>query len=162
MIFVTVGTHEQQFNRLIEEIDKLKADGIIEEDVFIQTGFSTYQPKFCESKKLISYNEMKDYIKKAEIIVTHGGPSTFMSVIMQNKKPIVVPRKFDYGEHINNHQLDFCKKVQLLYDNIFLVENVSDLVNFFLLPKENFISSEIKLNNKNFCNKLEEQINLLF
>ena len=41
MIFVTVGTHEQPFNRLIKKIDELKQDGTIEEDVIIQTGFST-------------------------------------------------------------------------------------------------------------------------
>lgn len=37
MIFVTVGTHEQPFNRLIQKIDELKKDGIINEDVIIQT-----------------------------------------------------------------------------------------------------------------------------
>lgn len=33
MIFVTVGTHEQPFNRLIQKIDELKKDGIINEMV---------------------------------------------------------------------------------------------------------------------------------
>ena len=37
MIFVTVGTHEQPFNRLIQKIDELKKDSIINEDVIIQT-----------------------------------------------------------------------------------------------------------------------------
>ena len=45
MIFVTVGTHEQQFNRLIKKIDQLKKDGHIKDDVFIQTGFSDYIPE---------------------------------------------------------------------------------------------------------------------
>ena len=43
MIFVTVGTHEQPFNRLIQKIDELKKDGIIQDDVIIQTGFSKYK-----------------------------------------------------------------------------------------------------------------------
>ena len=38
MIFVTVGTHEQPFNRLIQKVDELKRDGIIKDDVIIQTG----------------------------------------------------------------------------------------------------------------------------
>ena len=45
MIFVTVGTHEQPFNRLIKKIDELKKNGIIQEEVIIQTGFSTYEPR---------------------------------------------------------------------------------------------------------------------
>ena len=38
MIFVTVGTHEQPFNRLVQEIDNLKRDGVITEDVIMHTG----------------------------------------------------------------------------------------------------------------------------
>lgn len=37
MIFVTVGTHEQPFNRLIKKVDELKRDGIIREEVVMQT-----------------------------------------------------------------------------------------------------------------------------
>ena len=33
MIFVTVGTHEQPFNRLVKKVDDLKKNGIIQEDV---------------------------------------------------------------------------------------------------------------------------------
>lgn len=58
MIFVTVGTHEQPFNRLIQKVDELKRDGIIKDDVIIQTGFSTYEPKYCQWSKLISYQQM--------------------------------------------------------------------------------------------------------
>lgn len=58
MIFVTVGTHEQPFNRLIQKVDELKRDGIIKDEVIIQTGFSTYEPKYCRWSKLIPYQQM--------------------------------------------------------------------------------------------------------
>ena len=58
MIFVTVGTHEQPFNRLIQKVDELKKDGTIQDDVIIQTGFSTYEPKYCQWSKLIPYQQM--------------------------------------------------------------------------------------------------------
>ena len=45
MIFVTVGTHEQPFNRLIEYVDKWAAG--VDEDVLIQTGVSSYKPVNC-------------------------------------------------------------------------------------------------------------------
>ena len=54
MIFVTVGTHEQLFNRLIEKVDDLKKEGVITEEVFMQTGFSDYVPRYCKWKKFIS------------------------------------------------------------------------------------------------------------
>ena len=48
MIFVTVGTHEQPFNRLVKKVDDLVAHGNIKEKVIIQTGFSTYNANRCE------------------------------------------------------------------------------------------------------------------
>ena len=77
MIFVTVGTHEQPFNRLIQKVDELKRDGVIKDDVIIQTGFSTYKPKYCQWSKLISYQQMVKNVADARIVITHGGPGKF-------------------------------------------------------------------------------------
>ncbi|MGM9912547.1 glycosyltransferase [Floccifex sp.] len=73
MIFVTVGTHEQPFNRLIECIDNLKRDDIISEEVIMQIGFSTYEPKYCKWSKMLPYKEMVNNVAKARIVITHGG-----------------------------------------------------------------------------------------
>ena len=43
MIFVTVGTHEQPFNRLIQKVDELKRDGIIQEENTPQEIFNNPQ-----------------------------------------------------------------------------------------------------------------------
>lgn len=158
MIFVTVGTHEQPFNRLVEEIDHLKKEGIITDDVFIQTGFSTYEPEYCEWKKIISHDEMEYYMSEASVIITHGGPATFMSAIANGKKPVVVPRLSEYGEHVNNHQLEFCESVLDRFDNIFLVKETALLKNFFL---ENFnfhynVGSDI--GEKRFIEKFSDEI----
>lgn len=127
MIFVTVGTHEQQFNRLISCVDDLKQDGVIQEDVFIQTGFSTYKPKYCCWSKLIPYEEMVKYVAEARIVITHGGPASFIMPLQMGKVPIVVPRQFQFGEHVNDHQLEFTKAMKDRYGNILVVEDMNDL-----------------------------------
>ena len=53
MIFVTVGTHEQPFDRLLKCIDKMVESGKIKEKVIIQKGYTDYNPCHCESYKLI-------------------------------------------------------------------------------------------------------------
>ena len=69
MIFVTVGTHEQPFNRLVEYMDKWAAEH--DEEVVIQSGFSTYEPTKASWKKLFPYEEM---VKMAnEKIAAAGG-----------------------------------------------------------------------------------------
>lgn len=144
MIFVTVGTHEQPFNRLIEEVDCLKKENIITEDVFVQIGFSSYEPKFCQWSRLISFDQMSEFMQKADIIITHGGPATFMSAIAKGKKPIVVPRQEKYGEHVNDHQLDFAQHVKERYNSIEVVEDISNLGLY--------LKQDLKINNGNFSN----------
>ena len=164
MIFVTVGTHEQQFNRLIEEVDKLKEDGIIKEEVFIQTGFSTYEPKHCQWSKLISYKEMNNKIKEARIIITHGGPASFIAPLQIGKIPIVVPRQEKYGEHVNDHQLEFAKNVEERNKNIIPVYDIKDLKEK-ILDYDKIISkmdSKISNNNEKFNKRLEIEIKEMF
>ena len=93
MIFVTVGTHEQQFDRLIKCVDELKRENIITEEVVIQSGYCTYEPQYCEWSKMFPYLKMAELIDKARIVITHGGPSSIMPVLQVAKIPIVVPRQ---------------------------------------------------------------------
>lgn len=127
MIFVTVGTHEQPFNRLIQKVDELKRDGAITEEVIMQTGFSTYEPKYCTYSKLYPYSEMQQIVQNARIVITHGGPSSFIMPLQIGKIPIVVPRQKDFNEHVNNHQVEFAEAVKERYGNIIVVENIEDL-----------------------------------
>lgn len=158
MIFVTVGTHEQQFNRLISEIDKLVENEVIQEEVFIQTGFSTYEPKNCKWSKLISYKEMEQKIKDARIVITHGGPASFIAPLQIGKTPIVVPRQFEFDEHVNNHQLDFAKQVSERMGTIIPVYDIKDLedkiVNYDKIVKE--MNTGNISNNEKFCCKFEK------
>ncbi|WP_367378406.1 glycosyltransferase [Enterococcus gilvus] len=123
MIFVTVGTHEQQFNRLIRSIDELS----LNEKVVIQTGYSNYIPQNVEWKKFYDYDEMNELISKSDICITHGGPATFMNVLEKGKIPIVVPRQKKYGEHVNNHQLSFAKRIVLQGYKLLVVEDTKKL-----------------------------------
>lgn len=158
MIFVTVGTHEQQFNRLLKEMDRLVEKGIIKEEVFIQTGFSTYEPKYCKWSKLIPYKEMEQKVKDARIVITHGGPASFIAPLQIGKTPIVVPRQFEFDEHVNNHQLDFAKQVSERMGTIIPVYDINELedkiVNYDKIVKE--MNKDNTSNNRKFCERFEE------
>lgn len=163
MIFVTVGTHEQPFNRLIKKVDDLVADGTIQEKVVMQTGFSTYKPKHCEAHKMMSFDEMQQNLKNARIVITHGGPSSFIEALQFGKVPIVVPRQEKFHEHVNNHQIDFAKLIVERMNNIIPVYNIDDLkqvvdnYNQIAMAKNSGESS----NNKNFNKKVERIVDNL-
>ena len=156
MIFVTVGTHEQQFNRLIEYMDNWADDH--DEEVIIQTGFSTYEPKHCQWRKLYPYKTMIDMVDKARIVITHGGPSSYIMPLQIGKIPIVVPRNHEFDEHVNNHQIDFCRKVEERHGNIIVIEDVYKLGE--TLEKYEEIVERIKngliSNNESFCKEFEK------
>ena len=127
MIFVTVGTHEQPFNRLIQKIDELKKDGTIQDEVIIQTGFSTYEPKHCQWSKSLPYQQMVKNVADARIVITHGGPASFVMPLQIGKTPIVVPRQHQFDEHVNDHQVDFSRNVAERMGTIILVEDIETL-----------------------------------
>lgn len=164
MIFVTVGTHEQPFDRLVKEIDDLKKEGIITEEVIIQTGFSEYEPQYCQWSKLIPYQQMLKNIEKARIVITHGGPASFIMPLQIGKIPIVVPRQHQFGEHVNDHQVEFANHVYRRMGTIIPVENISKLGGII----ENYnkiisgMSHGMKSNNKKFCEDLEKIVDGLF
>lgn len=161
MIFVTVGTHEQQFNRLVEYMDKWSQQH--DEDVVIQTGFSSYEPKKAQWSKLYPYKTMIEMVDKARIVITHGGPSSFIMPLQMGKVPIVIPRNCEFNEHVNNHQMDFCMKVAEIQRNIIVVENVSQLGEV-LQQYEKIVSgmrNGLLSNNEQFCTEFSEIVRQL-
>lgn len=164
MIFVTVGTHEQPFNRLIKKIDELVKNGDIKEKVVVQTGFSTYKPSACESYKMLSFLEMKKYIQEAHIIITHGGPSSFIEALQIGKIPIVVPRQEKYNEHVNNHQVEFTRLITKRMNNIIPVYDINDLkkvINEYNTLIKNKKTDNIS-NNAKFNKDFEKIVDGLF
>lgn len=165
MIFVTVGTHEQSFNRLVEYIDNLKRDGLVDEEVIIQTGYCTYEPNYCIWKKLYPYQEMLKFVSMARVVITHGGPSSFIMPLHVGKIPIVVPRQKQFGEHVNNHQVYFANEVAKRMGNIITVNDVNELGD--IINNYNKIISAMSengniSNNENFNIELEKIVDKMF
>ena len=164
MIFVTVGTHEQPFDRLIKAVDDLKRDGVITEDVIIQIGFSTYEPKYCQWHKLFPYQAMRKLVNEARIVITHGGPSSFVMPLQIGKTPIVVPRRHEFNEHVNNHQVSFVKSVAERMGTIIVV-NEMDKLGATIANYDEIIGgmeSGLKSNNELFNEKFEKIVNKMF
>lgn len=164
MIFVTVGTHEQSFERLVKEMDHLKEDGTIMEEIVIQKGFTEYEPKNCIAHKLIGYDDMQKYINEARIIITHGGPASFIAPLSIGKVPIVVPRQKEFNEHVNNHQVEFVQQVVARDNTLIPVYDIKDLkdkiLNYDNIVKD--MKENYKSNNKEFNYQLENEIKSLF
>ena len=109
MILVLLGTQNNSFHRILEEIQKNIDNGNIKEEIVVQTGYTKF-----ESKKMTLYNQMPldeiiSLIDKADLVITHGGVGSIITAIEKNKKVIAIPRLKKYKEHVNDHQLEIIK-----------------------------------------------------
>ena len=63
----------------------------------------------------------------ARIVITHGGPASFIMPLQIGKTPIVVPRQHQFNEHVNDHQMEFARNVSKRMGTIIDVEDIETL-----------------------------------
>lgn len=108
MIFVTLGTHAQPFNRLLKIVDQ----ATIDHERIVQFGFSTYPLENCKGFPFIDFAEMRSLMSRADAVVTHAGVGSIMLALSAGKRPVVAPRLHRFGEHVDDHQLEVVEAFQ--------------------------------------------------
>ena len=104
-VFVTVGTDHHQFDRLIQWTSRWFARHP-EVRALLQTGTAT-TPATGEAHDYLGHEQMQAALSGANVVVSHGGPATIMAAKHAGIVPIVVPRRHELGEHVDNHQVEF-------------------------------------------------------
>ncbi len=104
MIFVTLGTQDKPFPRLLKMLEDALTMLGTEEEILVQAGSTKYKsPRL----KLFDYADMTEFdqlLARADLVITHGGVGTVLAALQKGKKVIGCPRLAMYGEHHNNHQ----------------------------------------------------------
>lgn len=104
-VVVSVGTDHHPFDRMIDWIDEWSA-AFPTVPVMVQRGTSD-PPAHCPSERLVPHSDLIELFAMAEVVVSHGGPSTVMDARMVGRLPIVVARNPELGEHVDGHQMRF-------------------------------------------------------
>ena len=110
MIFVTLGTQDKPFTRLLEAIQKQIDAGVIKDKVIVQAGYTKFESDDMKIYELINMDEFDKLIKECDILITHGGVGNILTGLKYNKKIIAAARLEKYGEHTNDHQLQIVDK----------------------------------------------------
>lgn len=110
-VFVTVGTDHHPFNRMVRWVDGWIGSGHPGRvRCLVQYGTSE-APTLAEGRDYVPYAEMETYMKEAAAVVCHGGPGSVMMARWLGKVPVVVPRRRSLGEHVDDHQLVFARRL---------------------------------------------------
>lgn len=123
MIFVTLGSQKFQFNRLLRKLDDLVAQGKITDEILAQVGYSDYIPLNYEGCPFIDRNAFSEIMGRTNLIITHGGTGAIINGLKAGKKVIAVPRLAEFGEHVDNHQLQMLRQ----FDSMGIIRVCYDL-----------------------------------
>ena len=159
MIFVTLGTQDKQFKRLLDAVQKQIDNGNIKDEVIVQAGCTKYKSQEMNIRHYMSVKKFEQAVEDADIIICHAGVGSILSALSKNKKIIAAARLKEYGEHVNDHQLqileNFSKKGYLLALEDF------DKLDEVLKKAKTFKPAAFKSNRQFFLKQLEEKINNL-
>ena len=152
MILVTLGTQKEQFKRLLDYIENSK----IKDEIIVQAGHTKYKSKKMKIFDFIPYEEMNDYVSKANFIITHAGTGSILTPLKKGKKVIACARLSKYGEHVDDHQLQI---VEVFKNEKYILELDEDnTLDDLIKQLDKFKIKQYKSNTDKFIKKLKKEI----
>lgn len=152
MIFVMLGTQDKSFKRLLDYVEQSK----IQEEIIVQAGYTKFKSDKMKIYDYLSSEQFDEFIKQADLIITHGGVGSIMSALKRGKKVIACARLENYMEHQNDHQKQIIESFALQGYLLELNEHNSldELYNRCI----HFTPKKVESNNKVFVEKLENYL----
>ena len=110
MILLTLGTHEQPFDRAVDFVTPLG----LQDTVVVQHGHTPPRPGTpgLEWVRFVEREAMRDLVRDASAVVCHAGVGCIITAISLGKMPVVIPRLARHGEHVDDHQLQITTEMQ--------------------------------------------------
>lgn len=152
LILVLLGTHELPFTRLLKEVERLKLEGFLMDEIIVQNGNTHFETDVLTLKPFVSYEEMEQLVEQARLIITHAGSGSIISGLKKGKVIIAAPRLAKYGEHNDDHQLELAQVFE--EQNHILVWRDHEKL-------ENKIMEAKHFQPKPFISKKDKMLNLL-
>lgn len=105
--FVTVGNATQGFPRLLHAVETWLAAEAPEGRVVAQIGNNPgFSSDRMECVAFLPVAVFLDHLERAEVVVAHAGAGTLIHAIGLGKTPVVMARRAERGEIIDDHQLE--------------------------------------------------------
>ena len=103
LLFATVGA-TLPFDRLVNAVAELKAEGAIPEQLILQTGAGGAHPLGLDVRESLPFDAVQALLRDASIVVCHGGTGSLITAVRQGCHVIAMPRLHRLGEHYDDHQ----------------------------------------------------------
>ena len=101
-VVVSLGTFKGYgFERLVRRLCEILPSEV---EVLWQTGDTDVKGLGIKSHHSLPERELSAAIAAADVLVAHAGVGTALTALELGRCPILVPRRFHHGEHVDDHQ----------------------------------------------------------
>jgi UDP-N-acetylglucosamine transferase subunit ALG13 len=107
-IFLTVGTDHHPFDRLVGWLDAWLQEAEGRVSCIAQIGPSR-APINAHWTRYLTQDDVRSLMNQASVVVTHAGAASVLMARDAGHGPVVVPRRKEFGEAVDNHQLRFSR-----------------------------------------------------
>lgn len=122
--FVSVGNAYQPFTRLIHAVTSIAHT--LPQPVLVQHGHTPFDNSECRGVAFLDMPAFESAVGEAEVVILHAGAGSVIHALRAGKTPIVMARRAKFGEHVDDHQIEFARKL-MLTGRVLAVENVVEL-----------------------------------
>jgi UDP-N-acetylglucosamine transferase subunit ALG13 len=109
LIVVSLGTDHHPFERLVDWSEAW-AQQFADWELVVQHG-RTRAPAVGTGFDFCGREQLDELFERAEVVACHGGPGTITQARRFGHTPIVVPRDPGRGEHVDDHQQLFARRL---------------------------------------------------
>ncbi|MEU5947170.1 glycosyltransferase [Micromonospora sp. NPDC049460] len=109
-LLVAVGTDKHPFGRLVGWLEEWHPGVAEDVGLTVQHGH-TRAPGVPGAVPFLGHDELQTAMAEADLVVCHGGPATILEARRHGHLPIVVPRDPTRGEHVDDHQQLFARRL---------------------------------------------------
>lgn len=103
-VVVTVGTSGFDFGRLLARLAHVLPPAC---EVVWQTGSSQLPDALAaRARPFLSAHELRAAMARADLVVSHAGVGSALAALGAGRAPLLVARRADHGEHVDDHQLE--------------------------------------------------------
>lgn len=159
MILVLLGTFPTGFPRPLKEIEVLCKDGVIEEEVIVQSGHTMMESPYMQMRPFIPPDELTELCLEARFLISHAGTGSLIKGLKLNKKIIAVARLSKYNEMVDDHQVEILK--EFTDSGYILPWHEKEPLSKILASIDSFMPSSYISNKQNIINYLDQYIDSL-
>lgn len=109
-VVVSLGANQYGFRRLVASLVKSLPRNA---EVLWQTGATDVSGLGIAPQPFLPEDRLQEAMRQADLVVCHGGVGSALSALRAGHRPLLVPRRRAFGEHVDEHQSEITKELSL-------------------------------------------------